>query len=162
MMGESTGFGRISLRDTTDADMQPLFEQQRHPEACRMAAFPSREWDAFAAHWHKISRDPTLTRKTILCDGQVAGSMGCFPLCGSPAVGYWIGREYWGRGIATRALREFLGLVSVWPLQARVAKHNIASIRVLEKCGFARRGEDAMPPGSHGEAVEEWVYELRG
>ncbi|MBN2195067.1 MAG: GNAT family N-acetyltransferase [Polyangiaceae bacterium] len=57
-------------------------------------------------------------------------------------IGYWIGRAYWGRGIATRAVmalcevaRTELGLrtLSAWSLEK-----NTASIRVLEKCGFCR------------------------
>jgi RimJ/RimL family protein N-acetyltransferase len=51
-------------------------------------------------------------------------------------VGYWVGREFWGRGIATRALAAFLDEVSERPIYAGVADTNLASIRVLEKCGF--------------------------
>ena len=42
----------------------------------------------------------------------------------------------WGRAIATQALNQFIGQVQTRPLYAHVAKHNIASIRVLQKCGF--------------------------
>jgi hypothetical protein len=46
-----------------------------------------------------------------------------------------IGKEYWGKGVATKALLNFLGDVQARPLYARVAKDNTASIRVLRKCG---------------------------
>ena len=45
-------------------------------------------------------------------------------------------RALWGRGIASEALAEFLHLEQSRPLYAGVAPHNIASIRVLQKCGF--------------------------
>ena len=78
---------------------------------------------------------------TILLEGQVAGSIVSFAQSGKLQVGYWIGRSYWGQGIATKALSAFLGHVKARPLYAHVAKHNIASLRVLEKCGFTICGE---------------------
>ncbi len=125
-----------------------------------MAAFPGRDRDAFMAHWARILDDGAAITKTIVLDGRVAGNVGCWELLGERLVGYWIGREFWGRGIATRALLEFLGHVMVRPLFARVAKHNIGSIRVLEKCGFVRCGEDKIPSKDGGEEVEEWVFTL--
>jgi RimJ/RimL family protein N-acetyltransferase len=77
---------------------------------------------------------------------------------GQRKVGYWIGKEFWGRGIATRALALFLAEVSERPLYASVATSNVGSIRVLEKCGFTiSQGEDPHPDPD----VEELLYELR-
>ena len=115
----------------TEADLPVLFEQQMDPEANRMAAFPARDREAFTAHWKKVLADAAVAKKTILFDGRVAGNIVSFQQLGRPLVGYWIGKEYWGRGIATRALSEFLNHVTARPLHARVAKHNRASIRVL-------------------------------
>ena len=78
-----------------------------------------------------------MASQTILLDGQVAGNIGSWPQDGVRLVGYWIGKEYWGKGVATRALAAFLHLVNERPLHAHVARHNIGSIRVLEKCGFS-------------------------
>jgi RimJ/RimL family protein N-acetyltransferase len=55
---------------------------------------------------------------------------------GQREIGYWIDRAYWGRGVATAALSTFLRLEQTRPLYAGVAKHNAASLRVLQKCGF--------------------------
>ncbi len=79
---------------------------------------------------------------------------------GKPEVSYWIGKPYWGKGVATRALSAFLFHVKVRPLYARVAKDNIASLRVLEKCGFARIGEDKGFANARGEEVEEFILRL--
>ncbi len=139
----STRTGDIVLRDVTEGDLAIFFEHQRDPVANRMADFPPRDRDAFKAHLTKILADESVTKKTILFEGRVAGNVVCFEQDGKREVGYWIGREYWGKGVATQALSVFLSHVEELrrPLHAGVAKHNIASIRVLEKCGFTVIGE---------------------
>ncbi len=151
---------RVLLRDVEEGDLPTLFEQQLDPEANRMAAFPARDRDAFMAHWARILDGGAAITKTIVLDGRVAGNIGCWEHLGERLVGYWIGREFWGRGVATRALLELLRHVVERPLLARVAKHNLASIRVLEKCGFVRCGEDKIPSKDGGAEIEEWVFTL--
>jgi RimJ/RimL family protein N-acetyltransferase len=126
----------------TEADLPIFFEQQLDPDATQMAAFPSRGRDAFMAHWAKILADPTLGKQTILVDERVAGNIVSFEQSGEREVGYWLGRDYWGRGVATEALAAFLAHETTRPLYAYVVKHNIGSRRVLEKCGFTVSGED--------------------
>ncbi len=110
-----------------------------------MAAFPARDRAAFDAQWAKnILGNPAAINRTILVDGRVAGNIGSWPQEGGRLVGYWIGREFWGKGVATRALAAFLRLVTERPLRAHVAKHNIGSIRVLEKCGFSFEREESV------------------
>jgi RimJ/RimL family protein N-acetyltransferase len=126
-----------------------------------MAAFPARDWGAFAAHAAKVQADPTVTNRTIVVDGVVAGSVVSWvDETGERDVGYWLGREFWGRGIATQALTAMLALVPERPLHARVAKHNAASLRVLQKCGFLIVGEDRWPSTVGGDDVEDWVLRL--
>jgi RimJ/RimL family protein N-acetyltransferase len=133
----------VHLRDVVEDDLPIFFEHQRDPEATRMAAFPARERDAFMAHWkNKVLGDAANAKQTILVDGEVAGNILCFGPPEEREVGYWIGREYWGRGIATRALEAFLQQIPERPLHAYVAKGNGGSLRVLQKCGFAVTGED--------------------
>jgi RimJ/RimL family protein N-acetyltransferase len=111
-----------------------------------------------------VRTDADVRLQTILVDGRVAGNVVSFESEGRRLVGYWIGREFWGRGIASRALALFLRYDTVRPLEALVAKHNAGSIRVLEKNGFVRVGEDVIPPGSAGAdgPVEEWLMRLEG
>lgn len=145
------------LRDVTEQDLPIFFEQQSVPEAYRMAAFRPREYDAFMEHWRtKIICDPTAWKRTIVVAGCVAGNILCWDGDGRRFVGYWIGREYWGRGIATAALAEFLDEEPTRPLWAHVAAHNHGSIRVLQKCGFLQVGE--IQRGSDG--VEEYCFRL--
>ncbi|WNG57588.1 GNAT family N-acetyltransferase [Archangium gephyra] len=124
------------LRTVTDEDLPIFFEHQRDPEALRMAAFQSRERDAFMTHWRTNVLRPENLSRTIVVGGVVVGNIGSWEQDAKRLVGYWIGREHWGKGIATRALSEFLALERTRPLNAWVASHNAGSIRVLEKCGF--------------------------
>jgi RimJ/RimL family protein N-acetyltransferase len=128
--------GEVRLRGVTEDDLPVFFEHQRDPEANRMAAFPPRDRDAFMAHWTTILRDASVVLRTVLLDGEVAGNVVVFDYEGRREVGYWIGRAFWGKGVATSALRAFLAEVTERPIFAGVAEANVASIRVLEKCGF--------------------------
>jgi RimJ/RimL family protein N-acetyltransferase len=152
--------GSIQLRNVQESDLSIFFEQQRDPLANQMAAFPARDKDAFMAHWAKIMKDETIILQTILFKGQVAGNLVSFELSGQREVGYWLGREFWGKGIATRALSEFLKQVKERPLYAHVARHNIASLRVLEKCGFTIQGEEKNFAVIQGEPVEGLILKL--
>lgn len=132
----------VSLRDVIDEDVPIFFEQQNDPVANEMAAFPARERDAFMAHWAKIRANENGLIKTILYDGQVAGNMLSFDMEGHREVGYWLGREFWGKGIASEALAQFLSYETTRPLYGVTVKHNVGSQSVLKKCGFEYSGEE--------------------
>lgn len=149
----------VLLRDVEESDLSIFYEQQLDPEATAMAAFPARDKESFMAHWAKIMTDDTVALKTMLFDGQVAGNIVSWEQDGDREVGYWVGKEFWGKGIATMALTEFLNQVKTRPLVAHVAKHNIGSRRVLEKCGFTFIREDKYYNAS-GEEIEEIILEL--
>ena len=150
----------VRLREVRDSDLPVFFAHQRDPVAVRMAAFRGREWDAFRAHWAKVRADPTTILRTIVVAGQVAGNIVSWAHEGEREVGYWLGREYWGRGIATQALAVFLQQVPARPLYARVAQHNTASRRVLEKCGFTVCGEDQWADNATGAPITELILIL--
>lgn len=133
----------VTLRDVVADDIPVFFEYQRDPQACAMAEFPARSWDAHASHWARILDDETVLTRTILVDGQVAGNVVSFVQDGPREAGYWIDRALSGKGVATRALSAFLDHEQTRPLSAHVAKHNTASRRVLEQCGFTLSGEDS-------------------
>ena len=134
----------IRLRNVEPDDLPIFFEQQLNDDAARMAGFLSRDRAAFDAHWAKnILGNPAAVIQTILFAGKVAGNIGSWRQDTLRFVGYWIGKEYWGRGIATQALGHMLCVVTERPLHAHVAKHNLASIRVLGKCGFKLEREES-------------------
>lgn len=144
----------------TESNLPIFFEQQLDPDATAMAAFPARDRESFMAHWAKIMADDSNILKTILFDGQVAGNIVSWEQSGEREVGYWIGKEFWGKGIATKALAAFLGHVKTRPLYAHVAKHNIASRRVLEKCGFRMFGMEWVLDMQGENKVEEFILKL--
>src|SRR5713226_4494355 len=151
----------ILLRNVTISDLPIFFDHQLDPDANHMAAFTAKDpsdKDAFMAHWTKILGDETITIQTILFDGHVAGSVLSYEDEDEKLeVTYWIGKPYWGKGVATRALSAFLKHLEVRPLYARAAKDNLASLRVLEKCGFARIGEDKGFANARSEEIEEFI-----
>jgi RimJ/RimL family protein N-acetyltransferase len=154
--------GTLFLRNVIESDLPIFFEQQLAPDANAMAAFTARDptnREAFMAHWHKILADPTVIIKTIVCDELVAGSVLSYEEeARKPEVSYWIGKEFWGQGIATWALSEFLVHGNpTRPIYARVAKDNRGSLRVLEKCGFAITGEGKGFANARGREVEEFM-----
>ncbi len=150
----------VLLREVVPADLPVFYEHQREPAANLMAAFAPRDRDAFMAHWAKIAADPTCITQTILFGGQVAGNVGSWEQSGDRLVGYWIGSGYWGRGVASRALAAFLTLVKTRPLHAHVVKHNPASLRVLQKCGFTIIRADKVSDHSSGGEIEEFILKL--
>ncbi|HZJ51705.1 MAG TPA: GNAT family N-acetyltransferase [Actinomycetota bacterium] len=131
----------VSLREVLEDDLETFFEHQLDPDALRMAAFPSRDRGAHMAHWHRILADDSVTAATVLFEGSVAGDIVSWDNEGEREVGYWMGRSFWGKGIATAALAHFLNDLDGPPLRAHVAKQNVGSLRVLEKCGFTIVGE---------------------
>jgi hypothetical protein len=97
---------RCALREVRDEDLEVLFEQWADPVAAGMAAFTSpdhMEWDAFERRWARIRADEPMLARVIVLDDDVAGTIGSWGDPGEREVTYWIGRAYWGRGIATEA-----------------------------------------------------------
>ena len=165
-MSAEAGITRdVKLRDVVQADVPIFFEQQLDPEANRMAAFTAKDptdRTAFTAKWSRILRDPSGIVKTVLYGGDVVGYVTLWrdDELDAPEVSYWIGRRYWGNGIATAALTAFLTELHQRPLYGRAAADNVGSIRVLEKCGFVpiRRGEGYS--NARGQDVVELVLRL--
>lgn len=126
----------MTLREVTDADLDDLFRHQADPIAYEMADVPTRDRAAFDAHWARIRSDPDVVIRTIDLDGAVAGNVLSFIVGGERVIGYWVGREFWGQGIATEAVRQMLEVETRRPLRATVSPSNRGSRRVLEKNGF--------------------------
>ncbi len=164
LQGSSGLTGDVMLRGVRESDLDTFFEQQLDPEANFMAAFTVKDpadKETFTDHWAKITADEGITVRTVIYDGEIAGYIVCHGWFGEPEISYWIGKEYWGQGIGTRALVEFLSFVETRPLYARAAKDNFSSIRALEKGGFKLSGQDEGFANARGEEIEEVVYCLR-
>ncbi len=127
---------KILLRPITQTDLPILFQQQLDPEAVALSAYPSKDRGEFMRHWEGIIKNKNVTTRAILYKEKVAGHIICWKEKYEQRIGYWIGREFWRRGIASTAVADFLVLLKIRPLFAEVANHNLASKRVLEKNGF--------------------------
>jgi len=126
----------MRLRPVEDADLDAIYMHQSDRAAAQLADVPTRERPAFDEHWTRLRANPETFIRTIDEDGEVAGYIFTFIHDDQRVVGYWLGREFWGHGLATAALAAFLPLVDERPLRATVAPANKASVRVLEKNGF--------------------------
>ncbi|MFF3891050.1 GNAT family N-acetyltransferase [Streptomyces sp. NPDC001914] len=156
----------VTLRETSDADLPVFFTQMSDPEGIRMAAFTAKDptdSDYFTAHWARIRQNPAVLLRTVVGEnGEVVGHASVYGPPEEREVTYWIGRQYWGRGVATVALRELLRLEAARPLYARAVADNAGSIRVLEKCGFVVTGHDRGFANGRGEEVDEVLLTLLG
>src|SRR5258707_11333519 len=98
----------VTLREVTQEDLPIFFEHQLNAEATRMAAFPSRDRDAFMAHWARIMSNEIGILNTILADDTVAGNVVYWEAAGEPNIGYWLGKTHWGKGKVMGARPKFL------------------------------------------------------
>jgi RimJ/RimL family protein N-acetyltransferase len=150
----------VGLRLVRDEDIEFFYEHQREPEGAAMAMFPSRDRDVFFSHWAKTRARTDARAMTITYGNCVAGNIGSWEDDEHIFVGYWIGKEYWGRGIATSALNAYVIKHELRrPLRAHVAATNVGSIRVLEKCGFELVSRTTEFNPAFGLDVEELLME---
>ena len=153
----------INLREVLDSDLSIFFNQQLDEDANFMAAFISRDpknHEEFTKHWKKIRGDNSIIIKTIEYEDSIVGNIASFLMEGKREVSYWIGKEYWGKGIATAALKRFIDIIEERPLFAHVAFDNHGSINVLKKSGFKIIGEDRYFAKARSEEIKEYIFEL--
>jgi RimJ/RimL family protein N-acetyltransferase len=106
----------------------------------------------------------------IEVEGALAGGIGLEP---GPDVyrvdgelGYWVGKPYQGRGVATRAVHAIVhhgfATIGLERIHAEVFAWNPASARVLEKCGFQREAVLRRRAIKEGEVTDAWLYARLG
>ena len=147
------------LRNVEEHDGEAFFLHEQDAEANRMVGFVPRSREEFFANWATTICGQTVKKQTIVVNGHIVGYVSTFERLGRLEVGYRIGREFWGKGIATRALTEFLSKETRRPLYAGVSRTNHASIRVLEKCGFVLHGPDRYT-NKAGEEIAGFLFRL--
>jgi len=154
---------QVALRPVHDSDLPVFYRQLNDPESLRMAAFTPRDpadWDAFTARWRGLRSSADVRARTVLLDGDVVGNAAVYGAPGEREVTFWVDRAYWGRGVATAALRALLAEVPERPLYARAAADNTGSLRVLERCGFRARARERGYAQARGEEIDEVVLKL--
>ena len=154
----------IELKDTEKNDLEELFRFQTDEEANFLAAFTAEnplDKTAYLEKFTKILSDKKIINKTIFFSGKIAGSVAKFMFEGKPEITYWIGKDFWGKGIATQALKQLLEIEKTRPIYARVAFDNVGSKKVLERCGFEKIGTDKFFANARRREIEEIIYELK-
>ena len=153
----------IRLTPTHKDDLNAFFEFQLDPEANYLAAFTSKDPSDRVAYLEKYTRilqDPDVTIRTIKVNDVIAGSVSKFVMEKKAEITYWMDKKFWGKGIATAALKEFLLIESIRPIYGRVAYDNYGSQKVLEKCGFVKIGTDKGFANARQAEIEEYIYTL--
>ena len=153
----------ILLRKTELSDLEFFFLFQLDPEANYLAAFTSNDPTDKAAYLQKYSKfltNPTINNQTIIVENVIAGSIAKFEMNGDAGITYWIDKKFWGKGIATKALKKFLEIELTRPIIAASAYDNYGSQKVLEKCGFVKIGTDKGFANARQAEIEEFIYKL--
>ena len=138
-----------TLRPWQLDDVDALSRVANDPDVARYMnhRFPSPYTRADAEAWIRLKLDePAALHWAIDVDGALAGGIGLIPgdleHAGNVAIGYWLGKRWWGKGIASDALRALTAhaLATLRPrrLWANVMGANAPSARVLEKAGYVR------------------------
>jgi RimJ/RimL family protein N-acetyltransferase len=129
-----------------------------------MAAFTApnhMDLDTFERHWSRLRADKTvINRAIVVVYSEVGGTIGSWGDPDEREVTYWIGRSYWGKGIATCALDPLLTVDRSRPPHARFACDNVVSRRVLEKCGFRIIAAERSFAEARSGEIEELVLRL--
>ncbi len=153
----------IKLRPTEISDLDTLFQFQLDKEGGYLAAFMPKDptdKSAYLEKYTKLLSDPTVNNQTITIDKTIVGSIAKFVMEGDAEITYWIDRKFWGQGIATKGLSEFLAIETTRPIFGRVAFDNFGSQKVLEKCGFIKIGSDKGFANARQAEIEEFIYKL--
>ncbi|GAA4448667.1 GNAT family N-acetyltransferase [Rurimicrobium arvi] len=163
----------IQLRPWNLNDLDRLVTLANHPDVARFMSdlFPhpyTREAGEKFIHW-TIQNCPS-TIMAIIADDQVAGSIGIHPqtdiLRTNAEIGYWLGKDYWGMGIMSEAVRMmvpagFEAYPQIQRIFGRVFGGNAASERVLEKAGFVQEGFFRDTLCKAGRHYDELIYAIR-
>lgn len=164
-----TSLDSVLLRPWSPMDCEPLVAQANDRDVWRnlFEGFPHPYTAQDAEFWvkHAAQAAPSV-HLCIQVDGCVAGGIGVIVGTGTEQrtgqFGYWLGRGYWGRGIATAAaaamLQHALTHLPVTRLQAPVFAWNPRSMRVLEKVGFQREAVLPQSVFKDGELIDSVLY----
>jgi ribosomal-protein-alanine N-acetyltransferase len=154
----------IELRPTNLNDLETLFIFQLDEEANRLAAFTSKnpsDKNAYIEKWTRLLSDEKVNSRTILLKKEIVGSIAKYEMEGDAEITYWIGKEFWGKGIATSALKKFLEIEKTRPIFGRIAFDNFGSKKVLENCLFSKIGIEKGFANAREKEIEEFIYELK-
>ena len=159
----------FSLREWRPDDAELLQKHADNPNvyAFLMDRFPHPYTMDDAVNWvNLILRQNPVVTFVIAVDDKLAGVIGLELRDDiyrkAPLLGYWLGEEFWGRGIASEAVKLLtnyaFSTLDIVRIQAGVLSNNHRSMRVLEKAGYVKEGVLKSNIFKNGEVLDEWVY----
>lgn len=154
---------QITLRDVQPADLDQFFAFQQDSDAAHMAGFaPTNPQDRgiFDHHWGQLLNDEHSTVRTIDVGGQAAGSIAAYLDQEVYEVMFWTDKQFWGQGVTTTAMDQFLDEFTTRPLRARVVDDNAGSLKILQSRGFAEVGQEQVFSNARAQVVTEKILEL--
>lgn len=169
----SPGAPLFHLRAFTQEDLPLLVRHANDPTVAAHLtdAFPHPYTEADGRRFLYEAMAPgSALRRCIDIGGECCGAIGLHPKADlwrrNLELGYWLAREYRGRGIATEAVREmveigFREFPEVLRIQAVPFGSNRASRRVLEKAGFKLEAELKGTLVKNGVMQDEFIYAVR-
>lgn len=157
------------MRDWARSDKPSLLRYANNRNVWRNLTdrFPHPYTDADAEAWFALLEgmcEPS--HWAIEVDGEAAGGIGCVVGKGERAklaqFGYWLGEPYWGLGVMTAAVKAVVPYAMerfrLVRLESPVFEWNPASMRVLEKCGFAREAVLRSSVAKDGQIIDSVLY----
>ena len=150
----------VQLRPVLADDIALFFEHHLEVRPLPAGASVAERKATFADRWEQMLADETVLARTIVSGSEVAGYVVCAMQREKPTISSWLGRRFWGHGIATRAVQAFVDLVEERPVYARVAYDNLAALQVLRKTGFVITGHDSFFSEAHGYEIDEIICAL--
>jgi ribosomal-protein-alanine N-acetyltransferase len=155
----------IKLRGMESEDKNLLIRYLNNQDVVRFLSskIPQPYTDQDAEWWVEVGSKQGGTVRAIEYHGLFCGVIGAvrqhFEYSHCAEIGYWLGREYWGKGIATEAVIKLTQLVfadsKLQRLYAPVFSANKASMRVLEKAGYKLEGIFEKAICKNGEYFNE-------
>jgi [ribosomal protein S5]-alanine N-acetyltransferase len=162
---------RCTLRAWREGDQAELVRQANNPQVAMNLRdlFPQPYTARDADEWMaRAARQVAGVHFAITVEDQVAGGIGLLP--GSDVnriqaeIGYWLGQAWWGRGIATDAVRGLtrhaFATLALNRLFATPFAPNLASCRVLEKAGYRCEGRMLGCAIKGGKILDQFLYAI--
>ncbi len=165
---------KFTLREWEISDSESLVKHANDPELWNYLrdTFPKPYTLADAEKYimTAISREGFPVDFAIECNGEAVGAisiiLGSDVESGSAEIGYWIGREYWNKGIMNQAVRQMAAYAfthfEIHKLFATVFSFNIASQKVLEKAGFEKEAVLKQAAIKNNRICDIFYYALFG
>ena len=168
---------RLTLRPWREEDAAVLFKWASDPDVGPRAGWPPhRSEEESLEIIRTVFNNDSNWAIELKETGEAIGAIGYGPSCdcrlpardGEPLCGYWVAKPYWNRGICTEALRLMLDHIrSTTEIKSLISGHfvdNLASGRVMEKCGFIPTGETCIDETQYqgaGRPIRVLRLELR-